>query len=353
LKVILPHFIEKINDSVRNRRPFVIYKKPEKPYVNGLFQKDQKLHEFTNKSEKGFVFSPFNKKKTTIIIPVNASDQLATSWDLNKIPETSTKDSVQDLGEIKEYTNLVSNAIDHINNAETKKIVTSRKELIKINEFNLIDCFGKMLHHYPNAFNYCWFHPATDVWMGATPEKLFSLKKNTLNTVSLAGTKQYQGSCEVAWDEKELEEQKLVTDFIINALHPFSNEIQAESPYSSRAGNLLHLRTEISCKINPKTSIFQLIDAIHPTPAVCGFPRENAIEFLQQNEQYNRAYYSGYLGEYDSENATDLYVNLRCMKYVNNTVSIYVGGGITNKSNPKSEWEETVLKSYTMKRVII
>ena len=82
-------------------------------------------------------------------------------------------------------------------------------------------------------------------------------------------------------------------------------------------------------------------------------PKNFAIDFIQKNEVFDRTYYSGFLGEYNSNNQTDLFVNLRCLEVVNNAVNIYVGCGITKDSNPEMEFLETENKSMTMRNIIV
>ena len=92
---------------------------------------------------------------------------------------------------------------------------------------------------------------------------------------------------------------------------------------------------------------------MHPTPAVCGLPREVAKIFIQQNENYKRTFYTGFLGELNIANQKSLlFVNLRCMCIEGEIAEVYVGGGITKDSNAKKEWEETIAKSKTMKKVL-
>jgi isochorismate synthase len=116
-----------------------------------------------------------------------------------------------------------------------------------------------------------------------------------------------------------------------------------------------------------------LVTALHPTPAVCGLPLTDAKRFIQDNEKYQRAYYTGFLGELNykeertrnrnrrnQENSayrsvvrtSELYVNLRCMQKVGDSFIIYVGGGITADSDPKKEWQETESKAQTMLRLL-
>ena len=81
-------------------------------------------------------------------------------------------------------------------------------------------------------------------------------------------------------------------------------------------------------------------------------PKEIAVDFILNNENYNRSYYTGYLGELQLNKCTNLFVNLRCLNYKNDKLGIYVGGGITLASDPLKEWEETVVKAQVMKKVL-
>jgi isochorismate synthase len=93
---------------------------------------------------------------------------------------------------------------------------------------------------------------------------------------------------------------------------------------------------------------------LHPTPAVCGVPKSEALNFIIANENYTRTYYTGYFGELNIQNASELFVNLRCMQFIKNKsqLEIYVGGGITAQSNSEKEYEETVSKAQIMKRIL-
>ena len=141
-----------------------------------------------------------------------------------------------------------------------------------------------------------------------------------------------------------------------------------------KAGNLLHLKTNISGTLSSNIVDFQqILNTLHPTPAVCGVPKAEAKAFILQHENYHREFYTGFLGElnlkekrsrqtmrHNAENdafttvitVSNLYVNLRCMQLKNAQAMIYVGGGITKDSIPEAEWEETVNKAQTIKSVI-
>ncbi|HSQ47717.1 MAG TPA: chorismate-binding protein, partial [Lutibacter sp.] len=157
---------------------------------------------------------------------------------------------------------------------------------------------------------------------------------------------------EVVWQNKEKQEQQYVTDFMAENLKESVESLDITAPFTVQAGNLVHIRTDISGKLKSAESIENLIKILHPTPAVCGLPKDVAAAFIMENEGYHRAYYSGFLGALNNNESTNLFVNLRCMQLENKHVSLYVGGGITAESIPENEWEETVSKSQVMKKVL-
>ncbi len=95
-----------------------------------------------------------------------------------------------------------------------------------------------------------------------------------------------------------------------------------------------------------------LLKRLHPTPAVCGLPKEKAYRFIQENEGYDRQYYSGFIGWLEPEGKSDLYVNLRCMNILSDRLVLYAGSGLLLSSEPESEWQETEAKMQTMRRLL-
>jgi len=248
---------------------------------------------------------------------------------------------------------LVKNAVDNIASDKFRKVVLSRVLEVE-NRESPISLLKKILGIYKNAFCYLWYHPKVGMWLGATPEILMQLKMGFLTTMSLAGTMKYEGIKHLDWGRKELNEQALVTDYILAALEDMVSALEKSEIETVRAGQLLHLRTRITGMLK-EDRLSDLVRTLHPTPAICGYPKSEALNFILENEGYEREFYAGYLGELnlDSEESSTLYVNLRCMQIFGEKVKIYVGGGVTKDSDPKKEWQETVNKSETMLRVLI
>lgn len=209
-----------------------------------------------------------------------------------------------------------------------------------------------MLKNYKNAMVYLWFHPKVGCWMGASPERLIHIHKKEFKTMSLAGTQSFKNTTKVTWKTKEQEEQQFVTDYILETIKSAIQHVKISAPYTVKAGSLLHIRTDVSGELKSKKALGKLIDALHPTPAVCGLPKNIATDFILENECYDRSFYTGYLGELNVNNETNLFVNLRCMEIEKKRISFYIGGGITKDSLAENEWNETVFKAEVMKRIL-
>ncbi|WP_435254514.1 chorismate-binding protein [Tenacibaculum sp. A30] len=340
-----------IKEALKQQLPFVAYRKPNTSLLKGWFQQNATLITSENYSESGFIFAPFDSREKAILIPENQStyfeeevsiDSISSNNNINHTPDTSSEEN---------HIQLVEKGIQAIENNQFKKVVLSRKEKVKLPEFNLIETFQKLLNSYPTAFVYVWYHPKVGLWLGATPETLVSIQGTNFTTMSLAGTQVYIDTTNVSWQPKEIEEQQFVTVYITDKLSNYCSEITTSDTETIKAGNLLHLKTIINGTL--KTDNATLINTLHPTPAVCGLPLEASREFILNTENYHRSFYTGFLGELNINfKESNLFVNLRCMEVENNTVNIYVGGGITRDSNPIKEWQETVAKTTTMKKVL-
>ncbi|MDG1697603.1 MAG: chorismate-binding protein [Polaribacter sp.] len=344
----------KIEESYKRNLPFVAYRKPNKVELSSLFMNTDELHFSSDFTECGFVFSPFDSNENTILFPLENAEFITKkiSYDDSFTCNDSFASASNNYVDREKHICLVEKALDKINYNELKKVVVSREEEVILTSFDLLVIFKKLLIKYINAFVYVWYHPKVGLWFGASPETLLSISDANFRTMSLAGTQVYKAN-EVVWKKKEREEQQLVTSFIENQLESLSNNLSIDKAETIKAGNLLHLRTSVKGTLNTSSSIKELIRALHPTPAVCGLPRETAKKFIQQNENYKRTFYTGFLGELNIKNQySSLFVNLRCMCIEGEIAIIYVGGGITKDSNAKKEWEETIAKSKTMKKVL-
>ncbi|MCF8322924.1 MAG: isochorismate synthase [Flavobacterium sp.] len=359
--------LEKAKQQFESNLPFVLYKKPNINSVRAVFQKNDSLnlvHDFT---EKGFVFASFDGNQT-ILIPENQSEVYEAKLLQNDSEINQEEWSILNESARTDFEKLVTNGIQAIKKDEFQKVVLSRKEVVELVDFDVVQTFEKLIQCYSNAFVYCFFHPKIGLWFGASPEQLVQSNGNNFKTISLAGTQKSNDFENLTWKDKEMKEQQFVTDYIVAKLKNVTIQLEVSEPYSFKAGMLWHLKTDISGEIQSDFGLQKIVRMLHPTPAVCGFPKENARKFIVENEQYNRSFYTGFLGELNcgAENErekSDLFVNLRCMEIVffqdtkelqsdHVNAILYMGCGITKDSIPEKEWQESVNKSMTMKRVL-
>ncbi len=372
-------FFELIEQNLEEGKAMVSYRLPEKDAVQLLSQTSSEIFRIKDFSESGFVFAPFENSISPLFIPENDCDKsVLPFFEKANIQLNIAEKSSEDLNaEAKSaHIKLVELGIESIRKAELKKVVLSRKEIQKVTA-SAVEIFQNLLSLYPNALVYLWSNPETGVWIGASPETLLRTERTKFNTMALAGTRKLQDFSENDWTHKELEEQQIVTDSILSKLKELGyaeRDLKVSDTYTSMAGSLLHLRTDITGNFKKDaTEISSILKSLHPTPAICGLPTKIAHEFILDHENYDREFYTGYLGllnmssEIKRNNRTRnqenqayssirkdsaLFVNLRCLKYREGEVAIYVGGGITKDSNAILEWEETVNKTRTMKAAL-
>jgi isochorismate synthase len=250
-----------------------------------------------------------------------------------------------EVAEEKAFIDAVQKLKIAIQHAGLIKVVLSRIVRETLGNTSIETLFQRMCTEYPNALVYCFVDRQLGTWIGASPEVLLRRIDRHYFLMSLAGTKRTDETRE--WTEKETHEQRLVTDFLLNAIEPHTIEHQEiQGPYPHPAGPVTHLRTDITFTADAAIEK-ALIDTLHPTPAVCGLPREMASEAIAILESHNRELYSGFIGLFEKEQ-THCYVNLRCAKVVENDLYAFVGAGITSDSNEQDEWRETENKSRTL-----
>jgi len=367
-------FFEEIEKQLQQKLPFVAYRHPNENKVSAQLQENSNLEYLEDFNQEGFIFAPFDDTKKTIFFNRISAEIITTESGLINVEESSIAKSFQStLQEKAFHEKLVDKGIEKIKNSTLKKVVLSRAEQL-ITSTNPTNYFQKLLKKYPSAFVYCWYHPSVGLWLGATPETLLKTEQNRFKTMALAGTQAFRGTLNVDWGTKEREEQALVTESIKADLESVSGieKLLIGEAQTHRAGNILHLKSAISGIFQQK-SLGEIVTKLHPTPAVCGLPKKEAKEFILAEENYERSFYTGYLGELNRkvektrnprrqnvensaynlvQNQTNLYVNLRCMQVLDKKVILYIGGGITAASNPTAEWEETVQKAETMQKVV-
>lgn len=244
------------------------------------------------------------------------------------------------------YMKNLRQVIDFIKAHQLPKLVISREKIVPYTDLsasgsiNLVQSFQKIASAYPNAFVYV-FNDGNHCWMGAFSELLGQFDKDTaaFRTMSLAGTL----PVEEAWTTKETEEQKPVTDYVQGILNRYAEQVQVSETYDHISGSIKHLRNDFRAEIR-RGELDRLIADLHPTPAVCGIPKEFCREAIATFEKHDRSFYAGYI-RIETAKHISYFVNLRCARFTKTHAHLYAGGGITAKSDTGKEWKETELKA--------
>ncbi len=348
---------------------FAAYRLPNTSNSEIIIQKSdkKKVVEPTEKyaAMKGFLVEPFVETDDCppflISSDIYAKDQLSAEQVL-EIKELSTIAIQSDKTNIPEevdhafYLNQINEIIEKIKTGTFEKVVLSRVKILQGKYvLKLPAIFDSLTKKYPGAFVFI-FNAGRHLWVGATPEPLLKVSNGAIQTVSLAGTRSLnEDNLNIGrWNSKERLEQEYVTRYISKVLSKFNLvDVFQEGPYTKKAGNLVHLRTDFSFRADELNNCLgAFLHDLHPTPAVCGMPRKQSLALLQELEKHNREYYAGFIGPVGLNDRLALFVNLRCMKVLEENLALFVGGGITSDSVAEEEWQETEMKSQTLLSVI-
>lgn len=358
------------NGCISKNLPFVSFRLPQQEHTTTYIQTSavksewDSIHDISGMT--GFLMAPFDTR--------NGHHYMLIRPDLVLEEESVSKQEVELVQAMEPrpqpgwnggfpvvtgretYMKQVRDIKKSISTGAFQKAVLSRIRVIKGDHMHLIPRLYQILcRKHPNAFVYL-FKCNEHFWMGASPEPLLRLRDGRISTVSLAGTRPFaEKHMDInRWTAKEVLEQEYVTRYIHDVLHSFRvRDYRVSSPYVKKAGNLLHIRTDFTLdfeKIAPR--LWEFVDAMHPTPAVAGQPKKDAIRYIKSLEPHDRDFYTGFLGPVDRDTEIDLFVNLRCMKVTPEYLSLYIGGGITLDSDPADEWDETRWKADALLKIL-
>ncbi len=210
--------------------------------------------------------------------------------------------------------------------------------------------------HYPGCVQFA-INMGGGTLVGASPERLAVLSNHHLITDALAGTtvrmsRETTGHSSgeaLLRNPKDRNEHRLVVDDIVRSLAPLCENLNAPAvPQVMTLPTLQHLWSPIHGRIKSGVSLLKLVAHLHPTPAVGGVPRGEAIKWLTGHGESHRGWYTGAMGWLDADGGGELSVTLRCAMLRGNTADLFSGAGLVADSDPRSELAETEWKFQTM-----
>lgn len=305
----------------------------------------------------GYIIAPFCICSDTPITLVEPDEISTHSIRLPQPKPITTKSfHTDEAAERTAYAQAFSHIKTLLNEPShpVQKVVLSRRlHCTGLSPQESTELFLKACHYRPASYVTLWYTPQTGSWLVATPEPLLEYDHHQWRTVALAGTLPYVEGEEPQWNEKNKEEQAIVARFIEEQLTPLTTEITFSPTFTLTTGNLQHLCTDFSFGLREGTDVRHMISRLHPTPAVCGLPRQEALQAILDNEHGGRRYYAGFSGPLNLQGQTHLYVSLRCMQFSTSEATLYAGGGIMPQSIEQEEWDETMRKLMTMRELLV
>ena len=248
----------------------------------------------------------------------------------------------------------VIRGIQLINEDVLQKIVIGSRLIIKSNKgLNLVSILKKLRINHPNSCRYVWKRNNKDITFGASPEKLFSFNNNLLTLEAVAGTAPSGLDKKILLkSQKDLLEHNFVRDYLFESLnHLKINEYNIKKIKVIQFGDVSHLYTEINSEIK-SICPFLLLKYLHPSPAVAGIPKTEALFWINNIEVYDRGNYASPIGWIDSRGNSDFRVAIRGARFINNEIEITAGSGIVKGSISENEIDEINLKLLTLAKEI-
>ncbi len=246
----------------------------------------------------------------------------------------------------------VADGIREIREGRYQKVVLARSIDLATPNLDRARLLGALADRYPGCFIYHYAR-GPHAWVGASPELLARVEGGRVRAVCLAGSRprgQDAATDDALRDEllssaKEREEHELVRAAIANGIEPFCTAVEHPStPTVVRMANIQHLKTPFEGTLRPGATLLDIAASLHPTPAVGGSPRPEALEAIDRLEGMDRGWYAGPIGWMDFAGEGEFAVGLRSGLLSPGSARIYAGAGIVAGSNPENEYAETETK---------
>jgi menaquinone-specific isochorismate synthase len=267
---------------------------------------------------------------------------------------TSSSDLYQIDSSFEEWNDQVNKSKELIDNGIFHKIVIARQ--VDVESDKIIPVPRVMYYlrqQFPECFNFMIKIDDGPSFIGATPERLVSLKRNLMLTEGLAGSisRGESASEDMALGHSLMESKKdrsehdfVVKDIRNNLRRHRVNVNYPPEPGIKKLSNVQHLYTPISAKVKEDISVHKLAEMLHPTPAVGGFPKHDAVPYINEIEEIDRGWYAGPVGWYNLNGSGEFSVAIRSAWILDKTARLFAGCGIVKHSRPDKEWAETEMK---------
>ncbi len=261
---------------------------------------------------------------------------------LQSFPDGNNRSAWRQVDPEAQYVSMTQRAVDRMCAGEFDKVVLARTKTIDcVSRQSLVPWYRRLIDASPRALVFVVSTKQSGLWIGATPELLVEKTGTTYRTLALAGTRAFSN---VPWEQKEYTEHDHVVSYLFRELQSVgASDVRSIGPYDARYGSLRHLRTDVS--FLSTLSIAELVKQLHPTPALCGYPKQTALNFIREHEVQPRDFYTGSMVIEHPNGDGTAYAFLRCGKLSEDEMlTLYAGCGIVSASDPMQELAESEAK---------
>lgn len=275
---------------------------------------------------------------------------LATSDENSEPPGIADRERATDRDD---WRAAVEASVEQIRVGALRKVVLAQALRATLaDELSVPDTLTRLRETYPDCFGFLIDALDGAHFLGATPERLVSLRGRTVETGALAGTtgrgdtpeEDEWLARELLSSEKDNHEHDLVVEAIREQLEPLSTTITTDERRIRRLATVQHLETPLSAELARDEHILSLVEALHPTPAVGGLPPDRALATIRTTEPFERGWYAAPVGWFDADGNGTFAVALRSAVTARDVVTLFAGVGIVADSDPDREWDEVQLK---------
>ncbi|MFC7045824.1 isochorismate synthase MenF [Halobacteriaceae archaeon GCM10025711] len=253
----------------------------------------------------------------------------------------------------EEWYEQVDRVVDRIRDGELRKVVLATALDVDLaGPVSVPDVLERLRSSYPDCYRFLVEPNGDGGFFGAPPERLVSLRGRTVETEALAGSvgrgdtpeADDELAAELTESEKVREEHALVAETIRDCLEPIAESVTVGDRRLRRLSNIQHLQTPIAAELGDDGHIIDVVEALHPTPAVGGLPLDEALRTIQETETFDRGWYASPVGWFDADGDGEFAVAIRSGLAAGDRATLFAGNGIVADSDPAAEWEEVQLK---------
>lgn len=259
----------------------------------------------------------------------------------------------RDSADAEHFSTVVAHVRSAIREGQVKKVVASRRVTLVLDDAPTpASVLDRLSAEHPEATRFL-LRVGRRTFVGATPERLLSLDGLTISTEAVAGTAPEGLGSSLRESTKDLAEHQHVVDALAGALTSLGAHLPELPPPNLKShGQLVHLTTPLEAALPTKRHVLELVDCLHPTPAVGGVPRAAALALIARHEQVARGWYAAPLGWIDQHGNGEFVVALRSALFEGREVHLFAGAGIVDASDASREFDETELKLRTMRSAL-